>query len=442
MDFASHESLVLSRRQALRGGGALALGGLFAGTPMAAAIARTDPAASWPAVAKMVKSYVAERKVSGMIAGLGFGAGEADYVAAGRIAFGAKPAPVGPDSLFRIYSMTKPVTGIATAMLIDEGKLGLDQPLHEILPEFRTMQVQKTYDGSITDLEPANTAITIRHLLTHTAGLGYGIVQTGPIKEAYENAGIVPGKVTKLPLAEALRAGAPAKDLKTFAANLAKLPLVAQPGTRWSYSVGLDLLGRVIEVASGRKFDAFLKERIFDPCGMTSTWFRVSKSEIGRLTANYFIVRGLPLAVDPARQSVYLDEPEFPFGGAGLVSSTRDYDRFLQMLALGGRMGGKRVMSEAAVRLATSNLLPEGVITKETWVEGSGFGAGGRVGLGAQAGTFGWGGAAGTVAFVNVLNGLRATLMTQYMPADVYSVSSEFPAAVLADLSARAKAAA
>ncbi|MGV2496898.1 serine hydrolase domain-containing protein [Pelagerythrobacter aerophilus] len=431
------EGAAMSRRALLRGGALLGAGAALGTLPLGrAALAH---AGHWPSVIALAERYVSGRKVANMVATLGWAQREPDVIARGTLAIG-QTAPAGIDSLYRIYSMTKPITGMATMLLIEDDKLDLDQPLAEILPAFADMQVQKTYDGSITDLEPAERPITIRHLLTHTAGLGYSIIQKGPIRAAYERAGAIPGQVTKLPLGEMFGRGTPAPSLKVFADNLAKLPLVAQPGTRWSYSVALDLLGRVIEVVSGRPFDAFLKERLFDPLGMTSTWFQVPASEVGRLTTNYGLIDGRPLPLDPARASVYLDPPAFPFGGAGLVSSPRDYDRFLRMLVGYGELDGKRVMSEAAVRLGTSNLLPEGVNTAGTLAAGAGFGAGGRVGLGEQAGTYGWGGAAGTVAFADLKRGLRAGLFTQYMPADALPIQSEFPLAVAADLKAMAAA--
>ena len=187
--------------------------------------------------------------------------------------------------------MPKPITGMAAMILIDEGKLGLDQPIAELLPAYSNMMVQKTYDGSITDVVPAERPITVRQLLTHTAGLGYNIVQKGPIAAAYTEQGLIPGQVSRLPLPGLGRATA-VKGLDVFADRLAKMPLVLQPGSKWSYSVGLDLMGRVIEVASGMKFDEFLRTRIFEPTGMTSTWFTVPESEIGRLTTNYGIMNG------------------------------------------------------------------------------------------------------------------------------------------------------
>ena len=153
-------------------------------------------------------------------------------------------------------------------------------------------------------------------------------------------------------------------------------------------------------------------------CIRDSTWFTVPASEVGRFTTNYGIMNGTPIPMDPAKASIYLDKPPFPFGGAGLVSSPRDYDRFLKMLLGYGVIDGKRVMGELAVRVGTSNLLPETATTEGTWVEGQGFGAGGRV----TDGSYGWGGAAGTVAFVYYKAGLRANLMTQYMPSDSYPI--------------------
>lgn len=435
MAYRSFDDPALDRRALLRSGALFGGGALLAGSPLAAVFAKVGPSdPAWPAVSAMIERYVGARKVANMVATLGWGRKEPDYIARGALAIG-QPAMAGPDSLYRIYSMTKPITGMAAMILIDEGKLGLDQPIAEILPAYSKMMVQKTADGSVTDLVPAARPITVRHLLTHTAGLGYGIVQKGPLKNVYDDQGLIPGQVSRIQLPGLFR-GTPVRGLATFADRLAKVPLVYQPGTRWSYSVGLDLLGRVIEVAARQPFDRFLDERIFKPSGMTSTWFRVPESEVARFTTNYAIVNGAPIPIDPARASIYLDEPAFPFGGAGLVSTPRDYDRFLMMLAGLGAIGGKRVMSERAVRLGTSNLLPAGVSTKGTFADGAGFGAGGR----SSDGNYGWGGAAGTVAFVNIGTGLRGNLMTQYMPSEAYPVHSAFPAAVLRDLAAKAPA--
>lgn len=424
---------MLATRRALIGNATLL--GLGAAMPLPA-FARPLPASRFPNVTAFVDGYVSSRKVPGMLATLGFGRDEPTVIARGVEGF-ADADPQSLDTLYRVYSMTKPVTGMAAMILIDEGKLGLDQPLGEILPKFANMKVQVTPDGSLSEVRPARTPITIRHLLTHTAGLGYSIVQKGPIKAAYEAAGLVPGQVSKVQI-PGLSRGSTVPSLALFADRLAELPLIYEPGTRWSYSVALDLMGRVIEVASGKPFDEFLEDRLFDPLGMTSTGFQVAKKDLPRLATNYGIVGGTPLPIDPAEASIFAEKPPFPMGGAGLVSSPRDYDRFLEMIVNYGVLDGKRVMSERAVRIGTSNLLPPGASTKGTFASGAGFGAGGRVGLGEQAGTYGWGGAAGTVALVDMKRALRAALYTQYMPSEAYPVHKDFPQAVVADLKALA----
>ena len=430
MAYREFDAPEFSRRTLLRGGAMLAAGATLSGMPLGrTALAQGAPVVGWKNVGAMVDKYVGERKVANMVAALGWGMRDPIYIARGNIAFGEGAPRADADSLYRIYSMTKPITGMATMMLIDDGKLGLDQPLAEVLPAFANMKVQKTYDGSVTDLVPAERPITIRHLLTHTAGFGYSILQKGPIREQYVKYGVVPGQVSRLPIPGLGREEA-IRGLDKFANNLAQLPLVLQPGSKWSYSVSLDLLGRVIEVASGMPFDDFLRTAIFEPTGMNSTYFRVPSSEVDRFTTNYGIMAGTPLPLDPARSSVYLDEPAFPFGGAGLVSSAYDYDRFLKMLLGYGKIDGRRVMGEQAVRVGTSNMLPETAKTEGTWIEGQGFGAGGRV----TQGSYGWGGAAGTVAFVNHDVGLRATMMTQYMPSEAYPIHTGFPDAVRKDL--------
>ena len=424
------DDLALSRRALFADAALLGLGAAFA--PTAALAKPIAPAERFPAVTALVDKYVTTRKVPGMLAALGFAQNPATVIARGTEGFNDRD-PETLDTLFRVYSMTKPVTGMAAMMLIDAGKMSLDQPLSDILPKFAKMQVQITPDGSITDLRPAKTAITIRHLLTHSAGLGYSIIQKGPIKAAYEAAGVVSGQISKIPI-PGFERGKAAGSLAVFADRLAALPLVYEPGTQWSYSVALDLMGRVIEVVSGKPFDVFLQERMFGPLGMTSSGFQVPAKDIHRLSTNYAILAGTPVPIDPAEASIFAEKPPFPMGGAGLVTSPRDYDRFLRMIANYGTLDGKRIMSDRAIRIATSNLLPVGASTKGTFANDAGFGAGGRVGLGDAAGTYGWGGAAGTVALVDLKYGLRASLFTQYMPSEAYPVHAGFPVAVMADL--------
>ncbi len=423
-------NMMVSRR-AMLGGLALA-GGMAATRP---AFALYDGGPAFPATRAFLSGFVEKRQLAGALATIGRGQAPANVVAAGALALDGA-VKVDEHSLWRVYSMTKPVTGIAAMILIDQGKLRLDQPIADLLPAYANMQVQVTPDGSLSDLRPARTQITVRHLLTHTAGLGYSIIQKGAIKDAYTKNGILPGKVTRLPLPGIDNAPI-APSLAEFADRLARLPLVYEPGTQWSYSVSLDLLGRVIEVAAGQPFETFLQEKLFTPLGMTSSWFQVPANEVGRLTTNYAPFGGALIPIDPAASSIYLDRPEFAFGGAGLVCSAHDYDRFLMMLAGKGAIGSTRIMSEATAMLAMSNLLDDSVVRKGTFVDGQGFGAGGRVSLPGNPGgpgTFGWGGAAGTIAFVNPHIGLRGAGYAQYMPPESLEFQRRLPEVMLKDL--------
>ncbi len=422
----------LSRRSLFRHSALLAGGAALSGLPFGRALLAHDVAESWPNVAALADKYVSGRKVANLLVTFGWGQeAHAHKVGGGTLSL-AKPTPVDENSLYRIYSMSKPITGMAIMMLIDEGKLGLDMPLHEVLPAFRDMRVLVDPEGPLENTVPAERPITIRQLLTHTAGLGYQIISKGPLLKAYNDLGLVGGRVSRMPI-PGFPNVTPAPGLEAWADRLAGLPLMYQPATKWSYSCSIDLLGRVVEVASGMEFEAFLKSRIFEPCGMNSTWMQVPQSEAYRLTDNYGILGGNAFPLDPGQASVYLDPPEVPAGGGGLVSSPKDYDRFLRMLLGYGMLDGVRVMSEAAVRVGTSDLLPRTVDTKGSWMEGQGHGAGGR----SVGQTFGWGGAAGTLAAVDFGLKLRSTLFTQYMPSEAYPIRDEFLAAMEADMATK-----
>jgi CubicO group peptidase (beta-lactamase class C family) len=417
-------TMMVSRRALL---GGFALGGAGLMLPGAALAWKADGGAAYPATAAFIEGFVDRRELAGTLAAIGKGQGALDVFGAGTQAMDSARAVDG-DTIWRLYSMTKPVTGIAAMILIEDGKLKLDQPIADILPAFAKMKVQNTPDGSLTDVRDAKTLITVRHLLTHTAGLGYGIVQKGPLRDAYNEQGILGGQVSRLPI-PGLPASKPAPSLAEFADRLAKLPLVHEPGTQWSYSVGLDLLGRVIEVVSGQPFDLFLKARLFDPLGMKSTGFQVAAADVGRLSTNYAPFGGALLPIDPATSSIYLDKPPIPYGGGGLVSTARDYDRFLAMLLGEGETDGVRILKPETARLAMSNLLPAGASTKNSFVEGEGFGAGGRVSLPTSPtgeGIFGWGGAAGTIGFVDRKRGCRVGGYAQYMPAEALPFQRDF----------------
>ena len=429
MDVQATGQIMLGRR------GLLAWGGRLAGAGAVGAflpgMAWAQAAEKYPTIKAEFDSYVSSGKLPGVLATIGRASGLPDVIAVGTQGLGEK-TPVNIDTLWRVYSMTKPITGMAAMILVGEGKMKLDQPISEFLPEFANMTVLTDPEKSM-DAVPAKNQITVRHLLTHTAGLGYSIITKGPLLQAYLDNGITPGIVSRFPI-PGQPTSTPTPDLKTFSERLAKLPLIAEPGTKWSYSISLDLLGRVIEVASGMDFEAFLKTRIFEPLKMNSSYFQVPKSETPRLVSNYAPVNGVLFPIDPAATSIYLDKPAFAFGGAGMVCSARDYDRFLNMLANYGELDGVRIMSPKTAALAMSDLLPPAVSTDGTFADGAGFGAGGRVGKGANEGVYGWGGAAGTVAFVDPKRKLRAVCMAQYMPSNAYPFHENFAKWVLKDL--------
>jgi len=429
MDVQATGQIMLGRRGLLAWGGRLAgAGAVCAFLP---GMAWAQAAEKYPTIKAEFDSYVSSGKLPGVLATIGRASGLPDVIAVGTQGLGEK-TPVNIDSLWRVYSMTKPITGMAAMILVGEGKMTLDQPISEFLPEFANMTVLTDPEKSM-DAVPAKNQITVRHLLTHTAGLGYSIITKGPLLQAYLDNGITPGIVSRFPI-PGQPTSTPTPDLKTFSERLAKLPLIAEPGTKWSYSISLDLLGRVIEVASGMDFEAFLKTRIFEPLKMNSSYFQVPKSETPRLVSNYAPVNGVLFPIDPASTSIYLDKPAFAFGGAGMVCSARDYDRFLNMLANYGELDGVRIMSPKTAALAMSDLLPPAVSTDGTYADGAGFGAGGRVGKGANEGVYGWGGAAGTVAFVDPKRKLRAVCMAQYMPSNAYPFHENFAKWVLKDL--------
>lgn len=382
-----------------------------------------------PATQGVLDEAVRSGAVPGAVVAVGRGDGPTLFVTAGRIADAPSAAPAGPDSLWRVYSMTKPITAAAAMILLDEGKLKLDEPVATYLPAFAHMRVLDDPKKSLAS-HPAMRPITIRELLTHTAGLGYSIIPTGVLPHEYERQGIVPAALDRGSEPK-LRAVRP-PTLLAFADKTATLPLLYEPGTQWSYSIGLDVMGAVIEKVSGVPFDRFVTTRIFQPLGMTSSFWTVPAADARRLATNYAAVAGTRVPVDPGEASLWLTPPEFPYGGAGLVMSARDYDTFLHMIQDGGEWRGARILRPQTVALMTSNLLPPGVVyggevngTTNTGgkavTQPAGFGAGGSVytadGPGGMpgAGTYGWGGAAGTVAFVDPKRGTRVTIMLNLM---------------------------
>lgn len=419
-----------------------------AGGTLAARQAQLSPAfpsaAALPATQALATDYVRSGKIPSLVAVVGHGDDPVRVASSGRIDDVAPARAADPDTLWRIYSMTKPMTAMAAMMLVEDGKLKLDQPVSDFIPAFKTMRVQIGPDALAS--RPATHPITIRNLMTHTSGLGYTIITRGPLLKAYEDAGLVP--FTQDAKTEARVRLVRPPTLAAFANKVATLPLIAEPGTKWSYSIGLDVLGRVIEVAGGMPFDRFLQTRLLEPLRMRSTCFTVPAADASRLATGYALFGSGRVPLDRGATSVYLTPPTFPYGGAGLVTSAADYDRFLHMLQNGGTLGGVRVLKTATVRLAMSNLLPAGVVypgavsaTGGT-TNPQGFGAGGSVSLadvpgGPAKGTYGWGGAAGTIAWVDPVNRVRATIMVNYLPGDRWPLRAEMGRTIYADLAPR-----
>ena len=315
------------------------------------------------------------------------------------------------DAIYRIYSMSKPVAAVALMILFEEGRFLLGDPAAKYIPELASMQVATGPDG--TGREPMARPITMRQVLSHTAGFGYGITGPagGPVDMLYAQAGLLERDQT---LAEMIQ-------------KLVKLPLLYQPGTSWTYSVANDVQGRLVEVLSGQPFDEFLQARIFGPLDMRDTGFVVPDSKLDRFTSNYLFADGeAPKRVDGPDESRYRGDVRLLSGGGGLVSTTRDYLRFAQMLAGGGELDGVRILSSRTLELMTLDHLPAGVemqIGPRGAFEGIGYGLGfgvvtdqARAGSAAPDGAYWWGGAANTSFWVDPSEGLVGVIMTQRFP--------------------------
>lgn len=329
--------------------------------------------------------------------------------------------PMQPDTLFRIYSMTKPIVSVAMMMLYEEGRFHLDDPISKFIPEFKDVKVHIRPGFTGAELAVSKPAVTFHHLLTHTAGLSYGWFEDSPVEELYRKADVLNGDNT----------------LEELIHQLVKIPLLYQPGTSWRYSVAADVLGYLVQVISGKPFADFLEERIFKPLGMVDTSFNVPQSKLNRFSAVYEAnVGGGIKVLDAPATSEYLKPDRFPSGGGGLVSTAPDYLRFTQMLLNRGELDGTRLISPKTVELMTMNHIPTALLPLqigESVMNGYGFGLGFKVLLNpAQAGmigtmgAFGWGGAANTDFWVDPKEQLIGILMTQFMPMDTYPVISDF----------------
>ena len=305
--------------------------------------------------------------------------------------------PLEPDDIFRIYSMTKPVTSVAAMILVEEGRLSLDDPLSHSIPSFANVRV---YDDG--DLRPPSRPILIRDLLSHTSGLTYGVFGNTPVDSLYRRA------------LNALDMGGDA-DLEARVETLASLPLVDDPGARWVYSMSTDVLGRVVEVASGQTLDAFFRERIFEPLGMDDTGFHVTAANTDRFTRIYYRGRGELVSPDPPGGDRFTRPPGWYSGGGGLTSTASDYLRFSEMLLGGGERDGVRILRPETVALMTRNHLPESMIPI-MGLRGQGFGLGFAVSVGANPGTYWWSGVANTYFWIDPEEEIIAFAWTQLQP--------------------------
>jgi CubicO group peptidase (beta-lactamase class C family) len=335
--------------------------------------------------------------------------------------------PVESDTIWRIYSMTKPITSVAALMLWEEGRFELKDPVAAYLPEFADQRVWRA--GSVTApvLEPVTEPMQLWHLMTHTAGLTYGFMYAHPVDELYRRAGF--------------EWGTPNGDLAEVCTKLSALPLLFQPGTEWNYSMSIDVLGRVLEVIDGRPLDEILRTRIFEPLGMVDTGFHAPESSHERVAALYGASPDDRRAVRlSGAETAALAPPAALLGGGGLVSTTPDYLRFAEMLRGGGVLDGERLLSPRTVAYAASNHLPGGAdltafgrpLFAETTFDGVGFGLFGSVTIDPVAnkalgsvGDAGWGGAASTFFWIDPVEDLVVTFMTQLLPSSTHPIRSE-----------------
>ena len=371
-------------------------------------------------IGKWMQGYMDQNKLVGTIAMVAR-CGKVAYLERFGMMDLEAAKPMQFDTIFRIYSMTKPITTVAVMMLYEEGRFQLHDPVSRFIPQFADVKVfvgATEEDLELTELE---REATIHDLLTHTAGLTYDSFEDSPVDAMYREADLH-------------RLDRTAKEVVL---EIVKLPLVHQPGTTWRYSMATDVLGYLVQVVSGTSLDLFFEEKIFKPLGMEDTDFYVPEEKLDRFAAMYGPAEngGVELLDAPAT-SPYTRPPGFLSGGAGLVSTASDYMRFTQMLLNGGELDGTRLLGRKTVELMTSNHLPDKLIPIQMQphtLHGCGFGLGFRVlvnlawaGRLGSEGEFGWGGYASTSFFVDPKEGLIGLLLTQLAPSRYYPIRDEF----------------
>jgi CubicO group peptidase (beta-lactamase class C family) len=381
--------------------------------------------------------YLEPGKISGAVT-LIARHGKVAHLSALGLADRERKRPMTEDTIFRIYSMTKPVTSIAMMMLVERALCSLSDPVHRYIPEWESLRVFKYGSYPAFQTEPAQRPMTIRDLLTHTSGLTYGFVFHDAVDAAYRRVRI--------------SGGTPGEDrpttLQDMIDKLAKMPLLFSPGTRWNYSVSTDVLGYLIEKISGERFDHYLRKHIFQPLGMRDSGFQLPEGQAARFAANYRRQRDKSLTLeDDPQTSAYLAEQSFFSGGGGLVSTAEDYRRFCQMLLNGGVYEGARIVSRKTLELMVQNYLPGGGDLascatgsfSETSNDGIGFGLGFAVVLDlakrqghGSLGEFYWGGAASTAFWCDPEEDLFVIFLTQLMPSSTYNFRGQLRSLVYA----------
>tara|TARA_B100001057_G_scaffold104706_1_gene102120 strand:- start:7060 stop:8418 length:1359 start_codon:yes stop_codon:yes gene_type:complete len=356
-----------------------------------------------------------------------------------------KQIPLKKDSLFRIYSMSKPITGVALMILLEEGKVRLNDPVSLYIPEFASTEVMVINEDGTDSREKLKRQITIRDLATHTSGIAYSFTAIPQLQKIYAQERLSPYFFIDNFDAMQIEGNAVISSQKAFpdicsfsAALASKAPLMHQPGEKYTYSMGMDILGCVIERASGQTFEVFLKERLFKPLKMNDTFFSVPASEKDRFTSLYAypgdLGRLIPemktaipddllmIKIDDRSFSPYLKPASLFDGGSGLVSSTEDYLKFAQMLLNGGELAGERILSRKSVELMSSNLLPDHIKGSDDYIQGAGFGITvgviedpGLLGQHGSKGMYFWGGAAATFFWIDPQEELVAVVMTQLL---------------------------
>ena len=362
-----------------------------------------------------LKADVDAKKIPGAVLLVARHGKVVQYEAFGKIDPGAD-VPMTRDGIFRIYSMSKPITSVAAMMLVEDGKLKLDDPVGKYIPSFDDVKVgvekPDTAGGKPTlELVAPRRKITVHDLLRHTSGLSYGFFGNSMVKTAYDDARLL----------------AEDSDNATFAEKIAKLPLASQPGTTWEYSHSTDILGRVIEVASGMSLYQFEKQRILGPLGMNDTSFFVADSTRFRRVAEPFPDdRNFGLHADFNDPRV---AQKWESGGGGMVSTAMDYARFAQMMLNGGTLDGKRYLGPKTVAFMTADHLAPAVVRTPLYLPGPGYGFGlgfavrtavGEAAFPSDVGTYYWGGAGGTYFWVDPKSDLFVVLMLQSPKLRVY----------------------